>query len=87
MRIDCPHCGARGLAEFSYHGDATLVRPADGGAAVTREWTDYVYLRDNQSGAHEELWYHGAGCHAWLVVIRDLRSHEVISVRAAMVRI
>lgn len=86
MRIDCPYCGQRGLAEFSYHGDATLARPADGGAAVTRAWTDYVYLRDNKSGAHEELWYHAAGCHAWLVVIRDLRSHEIMSVRAAMVR-
>ena len=27
-------------------------------------------------GAHRELWYHGAGCHAWLVVTRDL-SHAM----------
>jgi sarcosine oxidase subunit delta len=83
MRITCPHCGERTLAEFLYHGDATVIRPTDGGAAPTTEWTDYVYLRDNDTGRHSELWYHNAGCHAWLVVIRDLRSHEISSVRLA----
>jgi sarcosine oxidase subunit delta len=34
-------------------------------------------------GAHSELWYHAAGCHAWLVVTRDLRSHEILAVQAA----
>jgi sarcosine oxidase subunit delta len=83
MRINCPHCGERGLAEFLYHGDATVIRPKDGGAAPTTEWTDYVYLRDNNKGPHSELWYHSAGCHAWLVVTRDLRTHEILNVRAA----
>jgi sarcosine oxidase subunit delta len=83
MRIACPHCGERGLAEFLYHGDATVARPRDGGAAPTPEWTDYVYFRDNPNGAHRELWYHSAGCHAWLVVTRDLRSHAILEVRAA----
>ncbi len=83
MRFDCPHCGERGLEEFSYYGDATVVRPDDGGAAPTEAWTDYVYLRDNKAGLHRELWYHGAGCHAWLVVTRDLQSHEVVSVESA----
>jgi len=83
MRIKCPFCGERGLEEFLYHGDATVKRPRDGGAAATEEWTDYVYLRDNPNGAHRELWYHGAGCHAWLVVTRDLRRHEIFAVEAA----
>jgi sarcosine oxidase subunit delta len=80
MRIACPHCGRRGHEEFVYHGDATVTRPADGDAAA---WTDYVYIRDNKTGAHEELWYHAAGCHAWLRVTRDLASHDIIAVRAA----
>jgi sarcosine oxidase subunit delta len=83
MRIKCPYCGERGLDEFLYHGDATVTRPRDGGAAATQEWTDYVYFRENPNGAHRELWYHSAGCHAWLVATRDLRSHEVLAVEAA----
>jgi len=83
MRFKCPHCGERGLQEFLYHGDATVTRPKDGGAAPTREWTDYVYFRENPNGVHKELWYHAAGCHAWLLVTRDLRSHEILGVEAA----
>jgi sarcosine oxidase subunit delta len=83
MRITCPFCGERGLAEFAYHGDATVRRPRDGGAAPTDSWTDYVYIRENSAGAHKELWYHAGGCHAWLVVTRDLRSHEILGVKPA----
>ncbi len=83
MRIGCPFCGARGLQEFLYHGDAAVRRPADGGAAVTQDWVDYVYFRDNPDGVHRELWYHAAGCRAWLVVTRDLRSHEIMNVAVA----
>ncbi len=83
MRFNCPFCGERGLEEFIHHGDATVVRPDDGGAAVTAAWTDYVYLRDNPAGLHKELWYHAAGCQAWLVVTRDLATHAVGDVVAA----
>lgn len=83
MRITCPHCGERGLEEFLYHGDAAVQRPKDGGAAPTEAWTDYVYLRENPDGVHRELWYHNAGCHAWLVVTRDLRSHVILAAEAA----
>ncbi|MDE8345012.1 MAG: sarcosine oxidase subunit delta [Acidocella sp.] len=86
MRLQCPHCGPRGLAEFTYHGDATVQRPVDRGAGSSAAWADYVYLRDNKAGVHQEYWYHQAGCHAWLVVTRHMRSHEVMAVRAAMVR-
>jgi sarcosine oxidase subunit delta len=83
MWFECPYCGERGLEEFAYHGDATVTRPRDGGAALSDAWTDYVYLRDNPAGLHRELWYHGAGCHAWLVVTRDLRNHQITNVALA----
>ena len=70
MRITCPHCGARDAQEFSYLGAADLQRP-EGMAASEAAMADYVYQRDNPAGVHRELWYHGAGCHAWLVVTRD----------------
>jgi sarcosine oxidase subunit delta len=81
MRIHCPLCGERGVEEFAYHGDATVTRPA--ADAAPEAWVEYVYLRDNPAGPHDELWYHSAGCHAWLVVRRDVRSHAVLAARLA----
>jgi sarcosine oxidase subunit delta len=83
MRICCPYCGERGIEEFSYLGDAAPQRPRDGGAVPTNAWTDYVYFRDNRETAHMELWYHAAGCHAWLVVTRDLRNHAIAAIELA----
>jgi methylglutamate dehydrogenase subunit B len=85
MRIPCPYCGARDVQEFSYLGDAKPRRP-DGLAATEAAMFDYVYLRDNPRGPHEEFWYHGAGCHAWLVVRRDTLTHRIESVVPASKR-
>ena len=81
MRITCPLCGERGVDEFSYYGDATVRRPA--ADAPEQDWIDYVFIRDNPAGEHAELWYHTAGCHAWLVVKRHMRSHAVLSASLA----
>lgn len=81
MRITCLHCGERGVEEFAYHGDAAPRRP--GAGAEVKAWFEYVYLRDNPVGRHRELWYHAAGCHAWLVVDRDVRTHRIFSVTPA----
>lgn len=83
MRFECPHCGPRFHDEFTYAGDATVRRPRDGGAAPTPEWESYVYLRTNPRGPHQEYWFHGAGCGAWLVVTRDVRNHEILGVAIA----
>ena len=82
MRIKCPYCGERDNGEFSYLGDATLTRP-DGMEAEASAMHDYVYLRDNLAGEHRELWYHGSGCRAWLVVTRDTRTHTISDVSPA----
>jgi sarcosine oxidase subunit delta len=76
MRITCPHCGPRDAQEFSYLGDAAPTRP-DGMDTTEAAMFDYVYQRDNPAGPLRELWYHGAGCHAWLVVTRDTRTHAI----------
>jgi sarcosine oxidase subunit delta len=88
MRINCPHCGKRGSEEFTYLGDATVKRPngvvpGPDDAASWKAWMDYVYLRDNPMGVHREFWYHAAGCHAWLVLTRDLRDHAISKVEVA----
>ncbi|MDE1906872.1 MAG: sarcosine oxidase subunit delta [Rhodospirillales bacterium] len=78
MRITCPHCGERGVEEFTYTQDAERTRPGE--AATEAEWAEYIYLRDNLKGPRKEYWYHGAGCHAWLVVERDVSNHDILAV-------
>ncbi|MFG1421433.1 sarcosine oxidase subunit delta [Roseixanthobacter liquoris] len=83
MRIPCPYCGLRDAHEFSYLGDATLTRPDPEAANAPEAFFQYVYLRDNPAGPHEELWYHAAGCRQWLVVSRDTRTHAISGARFA----
>ena len=83
MRIDCPYCGERSLDEFVYQGDASLIRPDPNAPDAANAFYAYGYERANAAGPHEELWYHSAGCHAWLVVSRDTRTHQIASVTFA----
>jgi sarcosine oxidase subunit delta len=83
MRIPCPYCGPRGNEEFAYLGDASVTRPDPAAADARQAFHDYVYLRDNPSGLHRELWYHGGGCRKWLVVMRNTRTHEIGAVAFA----
>ena len=88
MRIPCVNCGERGNEEFVVLGDAAPMRPDEDpalalDAAALQRWVDYVYLRDNPAGMHRELWYHAAGCRAWLVITRDVSSHAILSVESA----
>jgi methylglutamate dehydrogenase subunit B len=77
LLIPCPWCGPRAQVEFTYGGDATLARPA--ADAPEAAWVAFVFLRDNPAGAHDELWFHGAGCRQWLRVRRDTRTHEILA--------
>lgn len=86
MRITCPVCGERDRREFYYQGAAVaLDRPLPD--AGEEAWDDFVHLRENPAGVTRDLWYHEAGCGAWIVVTRDTVSHEVFgAVLAADVR-
>ena len=82
MLIRCPLCGARDLREFTPRGAVvTVARPDE--AAGPEAWHDYLHLRDNPAGPSRELWWHGAGCGAWLVVERNTLTHELLSVSLA----
>lgn len=83
MRINCPFCGERGNDEFSYLGDASVVRPDPNSPNAAEDFYAFAYERRNIAGPTQELWYHAAGCHAWLVVTRDTRTHEIFAVEAA----
>ena len=83
MRIACPFCGPRDSEEFVTIGSTAIVRPDPAAADAARAFHDFVYLRDNPAGAHDEHWYHATGCRRWLVVTRDTISHEIMAVRLA----
>jgi heterotetrameric sarcosine oxidase delta subunit len=82
MRITCPNCGERDRREFYYQGDAlALVRPAED--AGPHAWDDYLHNRDNLAGDIRDMWFHEAGCRAWLVVDRNTATHAVYKVTLA----
>ncbi len=85
MRLPCPICGERDRREFYFQGAAVMLdRPApDAGEAI---WDSYVHLRDNPAGPTQDLWFHEAGCGAWLVVERDTVTHEVTGARLVEAR-
>ena len=83
MRFACPYCGDRSLDEFILHGDASVIRPDPTAANAAEQFYAYGYERRNVAGPHQELWYHSAGCHAWLVVTRDTRTHDISSIKPA----
>lgn len=71
--IECPHCGKRPREEFTTLGSA-VSRPSPDSSFEA--WHDYVHLRDNPRGMHEEFWHHVSGCRRWLIVCRDTFTHE-----------
>lgn len=76
MRIPCPLCGERDVREFTYFGaEAYLDRPDDN--EWSAHWDAYLHLRENAAGPVRDLWWHGAGCRAWLAVARDTTTHQV----------
>ncbi|MEL7212734.1 MAG: sarcosine oxidase subunit delta [Pseudomonadota bacterium] len=77
MRLTCPLCGERDRREFYYQGEAVmLARPAP--EAGEEAWDAYLHLRDNAAGETQDLWFHEAGCGAWLKVTRDTVTHAVL---------
>jgi heterotetrameric sarcosine oxidase delta subunit len=77
LMIACPFCGPRESAEFSYGGDASVVRPSDPAAVSDTAWTEYLFQRDNPKGTHLEHWFHRDGCRSWLRVERSTVTHEI----------
>lgn len=76
MRINCPNCGERDRREFYYQGDAlALDRPNPDGSLDA--WDDYLHNRDNPAGQTRDLWFHEAGCGAWLVLDRNTVTHAI----------
>jgi heterotetrameric sarcosine oxidase delta subunit len=80
LLIKCPYCGPRDEHEFSYGGEAHIVRPKEPEKLSDEEWAEYLFLRTNPKGAHRERWCHTHGCRRWFNVERDTWSHEIAAV-------
>ncbi len=79
LLITCPYCGERAETEFSYGGEAGIVRPPNPSALSDEEWADYLFMRTNPRGAHKELWNHAQGCRRWFEVERDTVTYDIVA--------
>ncbi|HEY3696011.1 sarcosine oxidase subunit delta [Phenylobacterium sp.] len=83
MRLPCPFCGERDLAEFTCRGEVAPPRPDPAAPNAEAGFAAWLYPRINPAGRSREHWRHAAGCRRWLVVERDTRTHEVFAVSLA----
>jgi len=77
LQLPCPYCGVRDEEEFTYGGEAHVVRPTL--QATDPEWADYLFNRVNPKGLHHERWLHAYGCGRWFNLVRDTATHDVIA--------
>ena len=68
FQLNCPNCGKRAVSEFTFKSEFKNRPAAD---ADFSEWTDFVYLCDNNMGRQIEWWHHRSGCRRWFFVERD----------------
>lgn len=77
MRLPCPHCGPRDVTEFTWGGDADVMRPPAPDSTSDEGWAAYLFLRRNPRGVLHERWCHTYGCGQWFTVRRDTATHRV----------
>ena len=78
LHIYCPYCEEmREEEEFSYAGEAHIVRPLDPESLTDAQWADYVFFRTNPRGLHHEMWNHAAGCRRYFNATRDTRTYVI----------
>lgn len=74
----CPHCRElRDEEEFSYAGEAFIVRPPAPDTASDAEWGDYLFMRKNSKGWHWEQWQHTSGCRKVMALKRNTATHDI----------
>jgi len=78
LLIDCPYCGPRPELEFSYGGEAHLVRPADPSTLSDEEWAHFLFHRGNTKGVYYERWRHLHGCARFFNAVRDTTTDKFV---------
>jgi sarcosine oxidase, subunit delta len=79
IHIRCPYCDEqRTEEELTYGGEADIARPPE--ECSNEQWTDYLFMRKNTKGNHQEQWCCSAGCGQWFKVVRHTVTHGVTQV-------
>ena len=73
--LTCPLNGPRNISEFVYGGE--VIAEPDIAACSDAEWTDYLFMDDNQAGVVREWWFHLPTAY-WFIVERDRSSDEIL---------
>ena len=80
LLLTCPWCGARDETEYSYGGEAHIIRPPRPAELSDDQWADYLFMRSNPKGTHHERWVHSQGCRRWFNVERHTVSHVITAI-------
>ena len=76
--IKCPYCGDRDHGEFSYGGEAHIVRPKQPTELSDDQWAEYLFMRKNIKGVQFERWNHVHGCRKWFNMVETLQMIKFI---------
>ena len=80
LQIECPYCGLRDQSEFSFGGEAHVIRPSEPESLSDEQWADYLFNRENPKGNHKEQWCHSSGCRRWFNAVRNTVSYQITAV-------
>ena len=77
MLIKCPYCEEkRPEVEFSYAGEAHIVRPENPDSLDDAAWEAFLFKRQNRRGVQFERWVHVHGCARYFNAVRDTVSDK-----------
>ncbi len=71
----CPLNGPRNISEFVYGGE--VVEHPDPNRCSNAEWSDYVFMENNEAGVVREWWYHAPTAY-WFIAERDTMTEEIV---------
>lgn len=76
LRLPCPNCGERPLAELTFGGEPPSV--PDWVVDADERDVDLAWMLDNVQGVATERWFHHAGCRRWFTIHRDTRTDAIV---------
>ena len=80
LLIHCPYCDETlPEVEFTYAGQAHVVRAADPSSQTDAEWENFLFIRSNPKGPHYERWRHLHGCGRFFNAVRDTVSDRFLT--------